>query len=635
MITQQIKLNLIPGQVFPRVNASQYDSGTRTLQMALYNGDQVFNIASGMTAVVQGTKPDRTGFQYAATVTAGSNIVTIDITQQMTAVKGDVTCELVISNGNNRIATVNFILYVEAAALADDTVISETDLPLIEEAAELAERIDGIVQQIDEDAQTASDAADKAEAYGTHPPYIGANGNWFVYNVTTQQYEDSGVEAQGPLSGLTDVEISNLAENDIIAYDATAQKWKNSSEFETLTNQVKDMNNMLGAKNLLPYPYYENRASISDITYVKNSDGSVTFNGTATATAYFNCTYTNKIVDFGNVNFNSKSSSDAPYIATLENGSDNVYLAYNGTNKITSITISSGTVCNNLTVYPMIRLASITDDTYEPYAKTNQELTEETASIESDISAINTQLSQLDFDGAGAHNSIYRGKYLGAEVTAEQYTHISDGTFKDMYIGDYWTIGGVNYRIGAFDYWLRTGNTECTEHHVLLVPDTNLASGKMNDTNTTTGGYVGSDLKTGNNSNTALATAKSTINNAFGSAHILTHREYFTNAVANGKPSAGAWYDSDIDLMNENMVYGTNIFLPHPDGSTIPTLSTIDKTQIKLFTDRPDLITNRADWWLRDVVSAADFANVNSVGNAAFLRASSSFGVRPAFAIKA
>ena len=98
MITQQIKLNLIPGQVFPRVNASQYDSGTRTLQMALYNGDQVFNIASGMTAVVQGTKPDKTGFQYAATITEGSNIATLDITQQMTAVNGDVICELVISN---------------------------------------------------------------------------------------------------------------------------------------------------------------------------------------------------------------------------------------------------------------------------------------------------------------------------------------------------------------------------------------------------------------------------------------------------------------------------------------------------------------------------------------------------------
>ena len=24
----------------------------------------------------------------------------------------------------------------------------------------------------------------------------------------------------------------------------------------------------------------------------------------------------------------------------------------------------------------------------------------------------------------------------------------------DLFIGDYWTISGVNYRIAAFDYWL-------------------------------------------------------------------------------------------------------------------------------------------------------------------------------------
>ena len=259
----------------------------------------------------------------------------------------------------------------------------------------------------------------------------------------------------------------------------------------------------------------------------------------------------------------------------------------------------------------------------------------EIQTLTNQVSAINTQLSQLDFDGAGAHNSIYRGKYLGAEVTAEQYAHIADGTFKDMYIGDYWTINGVNYRIGHFDYWLRTGNTACTEHHVLTVPDTYLANGKINSTDTTAGGYAGSDLKTGANDNTALATAKNIITTAFGSAHILTHREYFTNAVADGKPSAGAWYDSDIDLMNENMVYGTNIFLSHPDGSTVPNLYTIDKTQIKLFAERPDLITIRANWWLRDVVSAANFARVNGDGIASSTSAWDSCSVRPAFGLRA
>lgn len=198
MITQAINLNLIPGQVLPRVNVSQYDSGTRTLRMTLFNGEQIFNVPSGASGYIQGTKPDRTGFQYAATVTAGSNIVTIDITQQMTAVKGEVVCELVLANGSDRIATVNFIIYVEPAALADDTVISETDLPLIEQAAELAQEIEAIADQVAADAQTASDAAQRAEEWASDSPYIGANGHWFVYDTTLGQFVDTNINATGP-----------------------------------------------------------------------------------------------------------------------------------------------------------------------------------------------------------------------------------------------------------------------------------------------------------------------------------------------------------------------------------------------------------------------------------------------------
>lgn len=159
MITQSINLNLITGQVLPRVNASQYDNNSRTLTMYLYDGELAFNIPNGVSGYIQGTKPDKTGFQYLATVTAGSNVVTFDITEQMTVVAGDVTCELVLVDGDDRIATVNFILHVEPAALSDDAVISETELPLIEEAAELAQQIGGFIEQMDADAA-------KSEAYG-------------------------------------------------------------------------------------------------------------------------------------------------------------------------------------------------------------------------------------------------------------------------------------------------------------------------------------------------------------------------------------------------------------------------------------------------------------------------------------
>lgn len=228
---------------------------------------------------------------------------------------------------------------------------------------------------------------------------------------------------------------------------------------------------------------------------------------------------------------------------------------------------------------------------------------------------------------AGAHNGIYRGKFLGNSVTAAQYAAIAAGTFEDLYIGDYWTIGGVNWRIAAFDYYLNCGDTNCTTHHAVIVPDTNLYNHVMNDTHVTTGGYVGSKMYTA-----GLEQAKTTIKAAFN-GHVLNHRIYLTNAVTNGKPSAGAWCDSEVELMNEQMVYGGAIFMPGCDGTTVPTNYRVEKSQLPLFAHRPDLISNRLTFWLRDVVTASGFAHVNDTGRAACRGASLSLGVRPAFSI--
>ena len=231
------------------------------------------------------------------------------------------------------------------------------------------------------------------------------------------------------------------------------------------------------------------------------------------------------------------------------------------------------------------------------------------------------------FANAGSHNAIYRGKFLGNSVTDTQYQALKDGTFTDLFIGDYWTIGGLNYRIASFDYFMNCGDTATTKHHAVIVPDFHLYTHVMNDTNTTDGGYVGSKMyKEG------LEQAKTTIKAAF-SGHVLSHRIYLTNAVANGKASAGAWVDSEVDLMCEEMVYGGGIFRPTSDGSTVPANYRVEKSQLPLFAHRPDLISNRVYYWLRDVVTAALFAVVSSGGIAYYYVASSSFGVRPYFCI--
>ena len=232
-------------------------------------------------------------------------------------------------------------------------------------------------------------------------------------------------------------------------------------------------------------------------------------------------------------------------------------------------------------------------------------------------------------NNAGAHNSIYRGISLGTSVSAAQYAAISAGTFKDMYIGDYWTINSVVWRIAAFDYYLTTGDTACDTHHVVIVPDSKLYNHVMNDSNVTTGGYVGSKMYT-----EGLADAKTAINNAFGASHILSHRQFLCNAVTDGRPSGGSWYDSKVELMTEQNVYGNKIMSPMGTGATVVANYTVDKSQYPLFVHDPHMISNRQNFWLRDVVSAANFAHVYLDGIATYYYASTALGVRPAFSIK-
>ena len=241
--------------------------------------------------------------------------------------------------------------------------------------------------------------------------------------------------------------------------------------------------------------------------------------------------------------------------------------------------------------------------------------------LQADIDSVRNVLA----DGAAAHNCIYRGKNLGTSVTAEQYAAISSGKFTDLYIGDYWVIKGVTYRIAAFDYYYNCGDTNFTKHHVVIVPDTSLYKAQMNTSNVTTGGYTGSAMYKSN-----LAQAKTTIKAAFGSAHVLTKRELLTNAVNGNTPSGWAWFDSDVELMNEVQVYGSVAWGAH-DGNGYNVASGDGQFPLFMF-DRTKL-HNREDYWLRDVASATTFSLVSAAGHANHTAASRSFGVRPAFCI--
>ena len=239
----------------------------------------------------------------------------------------------------------------------------------------------------------------------------------------------------------------------------------------------------------------------------------------------------------------------------------------------------------------------------------------------------------LNNSNAGYHNSIFRGKDVTEYLTdGTLYTRISNGTFEDLFVGDYIVKNNITWRIAGFDVYYNKGDTAFTKHHAVIVPDTNLTSGAMNSSNTSANGYAGSAMVS-----SVLPSVLSTyITPVFGS-HVLEYRNLLTTGINNtgynrfgtnsGCSNNWAWSSRKLDLMNEVQVYGSIAW--SSSGYDIGS----DNVQLPLFRLAPQYICNRAWYWLRAITSASSFANVHYHGLSNGIDASNSGGVRPCFYI--
>ena len=148
MITEQLRLNLIPNGIPPVIHVSQYDVG-RTLQFIIYNGSSQYVFTSGESAILLGTKPDGHIFIYDLTIS--NNVLSIDTTEQMLAIPGNVNAEIRVQGADKDIGTANFIFAVEESPIYKDIIYSDSEIPAIEQAAA--------------NIGQAKDAASQAQAY--------------------------------------------------------------------------------------------------------------------------------------------------------------------------------------------------------------------------------------------------------------------------------------------------------------------------------------------------------------------------------------------------------------------------------------------------------------------------------------
>ena len=247
---------------------------------------------------------------------------------------------------------------------------------------------------------------------------------------------------------------------------------------------------------------------------------------------------------------------------------------------------------------------------------------------------------------AALHNGLYRGKDLTAYFeSGEMSAAIAAGNFTNIYPGDYIiksvTIDGTTYSnvkwiVMDLDYHLHAGDTETTAHHVVLMPETTLGTHRMNETNITTGGFLGSEMWT-----VHIPKVAAGIKAAFGADHVLAHRELLSNAVDTDVKSCGyngwtgaasnwTWADVEVNLCNEPMVYGIRDV-----SSSFFDVGECTK-QLAAFNLNHGLrCSKRQWWWLRAVADSTGFAYVDGYGDAYHYSAGDAGGgVRPYFLLR-
>lgn len=163
MITQTYSLDLIPNFAPLVVHVSQYDVGSRTLVFNLTKGGIAYS-GSATGATIKGTKPDGNGFMYSMTLDGST--ASIVVTEQMTAVAGMTTCEVVLTDGSAILGSANFTLFVEHTALDSETVISDTDIPVFEELTRQAQQY---AQEAKESAESIDVSALEAQIASKAP----------------------------------------------------------------------------------------------------------------------------------------------------------------------------------------------------------------------------------------------------------------------------------------------------------------------------------------------------------------------------------------------------------------------------------------------------------------------------------
>ena len=304
----------------------------------------------------------------------------------------------------------------------------------------------------------------------------------------------------------------------------------NTSGIQALTQQANAMLNILGAKNLLP----NNAVSqtISGVTFTVNSDGSVTANGTATSQISLVLAETNFEANKYKLSGVPNGGADDTYFILFYSPSNNAWHdpCYGAERLITTtysddmlqIIIRSGQIVNNIVFKPMIRLASIQDDTYEPYAKTNRDLTFENQALMNlaytryvNIEAVNIETVLASYSRDSNFIITFTNNGTTGDLVNATDKHLfiirhTCGTDSNMIIEEAFAVGSEQIAMRTWQWWSNSYSEWFVKANKPTYKSATLAAGSTTVTFTgipTSGNYIVSFYTSNGANYTSINTA--------------------------------------------------------------------------------------------------------------------------------
>lgn len=256
MILYSYEIDMVPGpgQGRTTVMLNQYDDNFY-IDFHLFARIGTFVIDEGTTAEIRGTKPDGNGYSASAVVDVTNMTVLVTGDQQMTAAAGTSQYELSLVKDGKELNTANFDIYVERAALDQDTPASETKIKELYEidgqiteiieaaegAKEAADTVTELAPQIAENAETAAAAAAQAQAISASLPNAQDFATYVKVRVllgdnvenTTQTYT---FDSSGNLAQVTHTRDNTAIRTDAFTYgEGTVTEVRTLNTGETMT----------------------------------------------------------------------------------------------------------------------------------------------------------------------------------------------------------------------------------------------------------------------------------------------------------------------------------------------------------------------------------------------------------------